>query len=112
MPALKQAWLKVSAESIEKYTCESQQVASEMATGVMTIAPLAHWSAAVVGHLASDQQCMAYVSIARRNEAGEIAIVATADRPLIAATRVERQREAAELVLQLLAEAIETHAHH
>jgi nicotinamide-nucleotide amidase len=107
IPELKQAWLRVSPETMKQRTCESQQVADEMARGVLQIAPVAHWSAAVVGHLAGDLECLVYVAVARRDESGEPVIAQQCQRPLLAATRPDRAREAAALVLTTLRETIE-----
>jgi PncC family amidohydrolase len=110
IPELKRSWLHVSNDTIEQFTCESQEVADAMAVGVLNVATVANWSAAVVGHLSSDLPCHVYVAIARRNAQGEIAVCAQLDRPLNASTREARQAEAAAWVLLTLAEAIESAA--
>ena len=105
-PELKQAWLGVPADTIEQHTCESQAVANAMALGVLTRCEQAQWSAAVVGHLASDEQCRAYVAVAQRGERGSMIVNYMLDRALIEATREQRQREAAVLVLEALSDSI------
>ena len=108
MPAVKQSWLNVQADTIEAHTCESSEVAEEMATGAIRITPSAEWAAAVVGHLAADQDRRVYVAIARRNDPADPQVVCAIDRTLTALTRVDRQREAARIVLDTLREALQS----
>lgn len=106
VPELKHRWLNVLSATIAQHTCESQQVVDEMALGALTLAAEADWSAAVVGHLASDLECQVFVAIAHRSRGKETAVCATANRPLEGADRNQRQREATEIVLWTLADAI------
>jgi PncC family amidohydrolase len=101
-------WLGVRAEDIERYTAVSQQVASQMALGVLERTTEAALAASVTGHLGprapSGLDGVVWIGIARRS--GDTVCIRSVSRhQLLAVPRQPRQAEAAALVLsQLLSE--------
>ena len=105
MPAVKQAWLDVKPTTIAAHTCESLEVAEEMAFGVLQRTQEAAWAASVVGDLADGKVHRIFISIFGR-DGQTIVKHQTEVRLLFADTRVERQREAARSVLEMLCRVI------
>lgn len=105
----KQAWLDVSARDLEKFTAVSEPVARQMALGVLKITPEADWSAAVTGHLGPSAppgfDGLVFVALAERTAAGPVDH-APQRHLLKTAERVQRQEEAAALVLKTLWQAL------
>jgi PncC family amidohydrolase len=109
-PEAKKQWLGIGSATIEEHTCESAEVAEQMALGVIRKTPEADWAAAVVGHIAEGQDWFAYVSVVGRDGTGARNPVKhfTWVRALVGPTRFERQREAAQIVLESLWQAIQS----
>lgn len=102
--SLKSSWIGVSQDAIDRFTCESREVAEQMAIGVLRKSAEAGWSAAVVGHLADGQIGFIEVAIA---EACESQTLRESKRfELQSGSRATRQQEAAALVLETLAETV------
>ena len=93
-------WLQVSAKSIEARTAVSEQVAREMAIGVLRQTPEADVAASITGHLGPDappgQDGLIFIGIAK----GEQSEVST--HCLRESGRTARQQEAANLVIAKL----------
>lgn len=104
--ATKTAWLDVSVEDLQQHSAVSEPVARQMALGVLQFTPEADYSAAVTGHLGPDAppelDGVIYVAIAHRDPDG-VHLVGMRRLQLETATRGDRQREAAALVLRQLA---------
>lgn len=105
----KRFWLNVSSETIDQFTCESPQVAAEMARNVLYEATEATWSVAIVGHLgpnAGEKDGHIWVSVARYVDhepgLGE-EVIFSSNYVLRSNDRIARQREAAEFALTQLA---------
>ncbi len=104
----KQAWLGVDSQLLAEHTAVSDEVTRRMARRALKMTPTANWSAAVTGHLGPGApQAMdgvIFVSVVSGNAAAE------ADRSvrhqLDFSSRIERQSEAASLVLEELARAL------
>ena len=110
----KQQWLGVSSEKLTRPGPVSAVVAREMAAGVLAMTPEAGWAASITGHLGPDApqrlDGLVYIGIARRvsgRTKKSSTSVATYRYVLTSETRVQRQREAASLVLRQLCDAIE-----
>ena len=102
-------WLGVSGEDIEQYTAVSGQVAIQMASGVLEKTREASLSASITGHLGpgapEDFDGVVFIGIATRHsddEAGE----EVSRHQLVQTQRLQRQAEAAELVLRLVLEKV------
>ncbi|MGB0597434.1 MAG: CinA family protein [Rubripirellula sp.] len=97
-------WLNVSAESIDQLSAVSEQVAREMASGVLKQTPEADLSAAITGHLGPDappgQDGLVFIGIATGDHCE------VSQHQLQQTGRASRQQEAAELVLFKLTEFI------
>jgi PncC family amidohydrolase len=98
-------WLGVGPEEIAKHTAVSREVASQMARGVLVRTPEASLSASVTGHLGPDApegfDGVVFVAVATRI-ANDHLTVEVSKNQLQTTERVERQAEAARLVLQLV----------
>ncbi len=111
-PATKGSWLGISQGTMDRHTCESQAVSEAMVTAVLAKTAEANWAAAVVGHFEPPEGApFVWVSLARRIDSGSadsgIEFVASQEQSLAASSRVEMQVEAARLVLDHLAKAIQ-----
>jgi nicotinamide-nucleotide amidase len=99
----KQRWLRVDERTIEKHTCESKQVAGEMAIGALRATPEASWAVSVVGHFGPDappkKDGVIYYCIARMTDKGHIKVKKCEQFKLSHKERIGRQKEAAEVVL-------------
>lgn len=111
--ATKHQWLDVSSEDLVRPGPVSAIVAKQMAAGVLAMTPEADWAASVTGHLGPNApkrfDGLVYIGIGQRtaNQSGETVLPATATRHMLTAvTRIQRQREAASLVLQQIFDAI------
>jgi nicotinamide-nucleotide amidase len=102
-PNSKLKWLRVSERTIAKHTCESKQVASEMAIGALQRTPEASWAVSVVGHFGPDappkKDGIIYFCIARMTDKGHVKIKKCESHKLANSKREGRQSEAAEVVL-------------
>jgi nicotinamide-nucleotide amidase len=98
----KMDWIAVRPESIAARTAVSEQVAQEMALGVLGMTVQANLAAAVTGHLGpgapTSLDGVAFVAIARRFE--QVSIVRSERFELSSTTRQSRQREAATRVIE------------
>lgn len=111
-PSSKNKWLGISKEIIQNYTCESEQMAREMAFSSLSRTPEAEYSLAVVGHLSSpdsvDDGCY-WIGMANRSTMN------TADPHLTyafhgkckQADRVARQFEISFRVLEIFKEHLQ-----
>ncbi len=99
----KTQWLGVSPADLAEHSAVSEPVARQMALGVLEITPEAQLSAAVTGHLGPDSPAeldgVVYIAIAQRR-AEEKNCLSVTRHHLESQTRLERQQEAAALVLQ------------
>ncbi len=102
-------WLGVSAGAIASHTAVSEPVASQMAEGVLARTPEASLAASITGHFGPDApegfDGVVFVGIAARS--GEGATVKVRRHQLNHQERVDRQTEAAELVLRLVLKELE-----
>ena len=109
--ATKRLWLGVSAEDLAKFTAQSEQIALQMATGVLVQTPEADIALSIVGHLGPDAPVdidgVVFVGIATRESDQSTAGTVTR-HTLDASDREARQIEAARLVLQHAIQAIST----
>lgn len=100
--ATKTEWLGVSAKAIEAETAVSKVVASQMASGVLSMTPEAGLACSITGHLGPNApegfDGLVFVGTARRQADGER--VNVVKRQLRSQGRADRQREAAELVMR------------
>ena len=112
-PDSKKGWLWVKAASIRDFTCESEQVADEMAHGALARTKEADWAASVVGHFGPDapneKDGVIWVGIYRRSKQKRDVIrpVGVECIQLEESGRVGRQKEAADWVLLTLGKAIQ-----
>ncbi len=108
-------WLGVCADVIERETAVCETVANQMATGALNKTIEAEWSASVTGHLGpgapAEQDGQIFVGIGKRVEAGPPnsadPVAEVIEHRLRETTRLSRQNEAAEFVLEQLIKAIE-----
>lgn len=102
--ATKERWLGVRGEDLAAFTAVSEQVATSMARGVLSITPQADLAASITGHLGPgappDLDGIVIIGIAYRNHDGQKIISGPPIRCLLAANdRKTRQVEAAIRVL-------------
>ncbi|MFK7768640.1 MAG: CinA family protein [Mariniblastus sp.] len=105
--SVKQKWLGVSPETLEKHTAESLQTTQEMAVGVLQSIVEATHSTAVTGHLGpqapSEIDGLIFICVARRStNTGEIEVIANKRFQLQTETRIDRQFESAFRVFETL----------
>jgi len=104
-------WLDVSAAHIAHLTAVSEEVAGEMAQGALQRTREAHVAVSVTGHLGPAAPValdgVVWCGVARRH-AGRIDGPRTVRITLKSEPRVERQREAAVVVMRMAAERIES----
>ena len=107
-PETKSQWLSIDSNFIQTHTAESIETTLTMATAVLDRTTEAHWSAAVTGHLGpgapSEKDGIVFIVIARR--LSEKTDTQWQQVKLTSASRSERQHEAAEKMLSILAETI------
>lgn len=103
-------WLGVSSDDIQQHTAVSRPVALQMASGVLARTPEASMSASITGHLGPDAppefDGVIFVAIATRNRDGSLG-EECARYQLAGSERLERQREAAELVLRAVLDKVD-----
>ena len=102
--ATKVAWLEVDPNDIDKHTAVSHQVALAMTLGVLSKTPEAGIAASITGHLGPDAPAgldgVVFIGVAQRS--GGAGKPNATRHQLKTSTRVERQAEAAFLVVQSL----------
>ncbi|MEQ1903382.1 MAG: nicotinamide-nucleotide amidohydrolase family protein [Pirellulaceae bacterium] len=107
--ATKEQWLGISISMLEQFSAESMIVSESMALNVLERTPEAHWSASITGHLGpnapEERDGIVFIAVARRIDAG-CRLVISRQISLSASDRVERQYEAARIVLNATREAI------
>ena len=112
-PDSKKSWLWVKANSIKKWTCESEQVADEMAEGALARTKEADWAASVVGHFGPNspegKDGIIWIGVYRRGDNGSLHPMGVTEIQLKEAGRIGRQREATDYVLETLSKAIKRH---
>ncbi len=106
----KQAWLDVSSADLARFTAVSEPVAQQMAVGVLAKTPEANFAASITGHLGPNApegfDGIALIGVAHRD--GESTNVLGIHRIVLRSTgRIQRQEEAATLLLCHLRKAIE-----
>ena len=98
----KSAWLEIEPEFIQQYDVVSSEVATRMVRGVLDLTPEANVAASITGHLGPDAppelDGVVYIATSLRPEPS----VEVSKTVLTAKSRVDRQLEAADHVLQLL----------
>ncbi len=101
-------WLRVERQAIERFTAVSEQVAAQMALGVLSNTTEADLAASVTGHLGPDAPAgfdgVVFVGIARR-DAAEVQLLRVAKHHLAAQGRLQRRNETVRLVLTELLRA-------
>ena len=111
-PNSKKDWLWVKAASIRKWTCESEEVADEMAHGALARTKEADWAASIVGHFGpnapDDKDGVIWIGIYQRSKQKRDVLrpVGVTCIQLSETGRVGRQKESADYVLLTLAQAI------
>ena len=102
----KHRWLAVPLELLSSPGPVSKIVAEKMVRGILQSTPEADLAAAVTGHLGPgapvNDDGLVYVAIARRSELNQQSQIPVEQLQLRSSTRVARQREAAERVLDSL----------
>jgi nicotinamide-nucleotide amidase len=102
-------WLNVSAAHIAHVTAVSEEVAGEMAMGVLQRTPEADLAVSVTGHLGPDAPAsldgVVWFGVARRH-AGRIDSPRTVRQTLSSRLRVDRQCEAAAIVMRMAMESL------
>lgn len=103
----KTGWLGVDPDTLRHFTAESQQTTDEMANCLIRRTTEADWGAAITGHLGPHAPASldgrVFVSLARRQvNFGDESIVSRHQFSLSAASRTERQSEAAETFIHWL----------
>ena len=105
----KTAWLGISPETIAEHNVVSEEVARQMATGVLRMTPEATISASITGHLGPNAppelDGVAHIAVGQRGS-DAISVVYAAKVQLTATERLPRQHEAALCVLQKASETI------
>ena len=98
----KTAWLAVDPGAISEFTAVSNQVAAQMVQGVLRTTPEADLAASITGHFGPQApdgfDGLVFIGLATRNDADP----QVTRHQLKTITRIERQSEAANLVLQEL----------
>ena len=115
--SVKIAWLDVAKSDLQKHTAVSDVVTRQMAIGVLKKTPHANISAAVTGHLGplapKELDGVGFVAIAIRRQnvvqANECQCIADSRFELRQQSRVDRQYEAAAIVLEFVLKSIERH---
>lgn len=105
----KSAWLGISATEMQRHNVVSEEVARQMAVGVLRITPEAMFSASITGHLgpAAPPELDGVICIAVAQRQGkEIAVLQAVRETLSASERVVRQQQAAVRVLEILRDVI------
>ncbi len=103
-------WLGVSVETIEQFTAVSDQVARQMAAGVLATTKLADVAAAITGHLGPGAppslDGVVFVSLAERVET--TSKIESLRITVETNDRVARQIEAAERLLEFVVQKLST----
>lgn len=105
-------WLDLDPVFIDRYSAVSQEVTDLMALRALALTPEAHWSAATTGHLgpgvATELDGRIYLSVSRRQaDRGAPELVARRTIQLPSQPRIERQRLAAQRLLEFILEQLE-----
>lgn len=103
MPEVKQKWLQVNKETIDKHTCESQEIADEMAMNVLKNTPLADWGVSIVGIIGQANEWFVYVTVARRFPDSYQLLLKNYSK-LKSANRIDRQRESVQIAYNAVTE--------
>ena len=102
----KSSWIGVDPALIAQHSAESGEVTSAMVVGLLEKTPEADVGAAVTGHLGpdapADKDGKVFVAVARRGDGSAL----VKELKLVSSDRIERQIEAAVLVLETLFEFI------
>ena len=102
----KMAWLEIDADDLDRHSAVSAPVTVAMARNVLQRTPEASIALAVTGHLGPQAPAnldgVVFISVARCSSTE----VQTQQRRLVAKDRVERQVEAAQLVLAMALDAV------
>lgn len=120
-PKTKSTWLGLDDEQIERDSAESAETTRNMAIGVLQRTPEALWSASITGNLgpeAGNEDGVVFVCVAKAPNEGltnsktgrsaqDITIVVNTVVDLNTGDRCSRQIEAASLLLDQLASAIQ-----
>ncbi len=100
--SVKQDWLNIDPELIRQHTAVSAEVTQKMAEQVLRLTPQAQLAVAVTGHLeetAADAPCLTWVCPGCR-DGDSILVTRAVKHPLSADSRVDRQWQAAGIVLE------------
>jgi nicotinamide-nucleotide amidase len=109
-PETKKQWLWVKANTVKNYSCESEEVADEMAHGALARTKEAEWSTSVVGHFGpgapEEKDGVIWVGVYRRTARDTLKPMGTTRIQLKTETRIQRQKEATEEVFKTLINTI------
>ncbi len=109
-PETKKQWLWVKAGTIKKYSCESEEVADQMAHGVLARTKEADWSASIVGHFGPGspdaKDGVVWIGVYRRTASNTLKPMGVSQISLESKTRIQRQKEATEEVFNALIQTI------
>ncbi len=107
--AAKQEMLNVPPELIRKHTAVSREVTEVMATNSLKRTEEATWSTAITGHLGpgveDELDGKVFIAIAKR-ENGNVDLQSCEMFRLTAASRLERQQEAAAIAIEQLKQTL------
>jgi PncC family amidohydrolase len=107
--ATKESWLGISRGMLEQFSAESMIVAESMALNVLERTTEAQWSASITGHLGPDapeeRDGIVFIAVSRRIDS-DCRLVVSRQISLLATERVERQHEAARIVLNATRDAM------
>ena len=109
----KKQWLWVKAPTIRNHSCESEEVAYEMAHGVLARTREADWSISVTGHFGpnapKEKDGVIWIGIYRRTTRDTLKPMGVTCVTLGADTRIQRQKESTEEVFNALIKSIRKH---
>jgi PncC family amidohydrolase len=112
-PETKKQWLWVRAPTIKKYSCESEEVADEMAHGALARTKEANWSASIVGHFGpgapDEKDGVIWIGVYRRTARDTLKPLGVTCVTLVSTTRIQRQKEATTEVFIAVSRAINKH---
>ncbi len=112
-PETKKDWLWVKAPTIKNHSCESKEVADEMARNVLARTKEAEWSASIVGHFGPgaprDKDGVIWIGVYRRTIRDTLKPMGITKITLRSETRTQRQKEATEEVFKALIKSIRKH---
>ncbi len=105
----KSAWLGISLSDIQRHNVVSEEIARQMAVGVLRLTPEATFSASITGHLGPaappELDGVIFIAVAQRR-GKDLLVLHAAKETLSASDRTVRQQQAAQRVLESLADVV------